>query len=218
MKALVFALVVPLAACGKPHTPEVATGSGSATGPGAGGGPATAGSAASSVATVGSGSAAGGAPVAGAASPTTGSGSAAGGHGERSEAARTLEGFDRVFAPIWKLEGGAHIRAKCAHTKQLEARLHDLPSEIPGSKSQDWVTARDDLAVLVGELGLHCEQIPKTAFKSDDELGHMGGYFPDTGAMLREAYSRLVAVVPDASPVGAHAGDPMPAADPGAQK
>jgi len=203
MKALALALVV-VSGCSKKPAAEAGPGSGSVGPPGS--------ASASSTGSAAAGSATPGATSGAAATPGAPSSP---GSAERSAAALALEDFDRVYAPITKLTGAARIRAVCTNAKLLSQKAHALPDAPSASAAAAWDEAERQLAQRVDELEHICLQISRAAFGKDDELATHDGDFPDSdGHLLHNAYARLVALVPDAAPVGTHADDPLPAADP----
>ena len=132
----------------------------------------------------------------------------------RSASARGLEDFDRAFAPIAKLSGGAQLRALCTHRRVLDEKSVPLVTSGP-TGSASWDEDARALVGIVGAISHGCDQIPKKAFASDEalvenDLGSAG----ELVKPLHEAFAKLIASVPDARPIDAHAGDPLPPADP----
>ncbi len=134
---------------------------------------------------------------------------------ERSAAARALDDVGRMYEPIVQLADGPRIRAACGHAKSLGAAAHALVDSPTGVDAQKW---RDDVRELSGdveELQRICIQIPKADFGKDESLADHAGDFPDVdGKRLYDAYAKLVVLVPDATPIGAHTKDPVTTSEP----
>lgn len=198
MKRLALGFAVVMMGCAKKPAEKAAANAGS-----------------SAPASAGSGSAAGSSTGSMAASQhnavAPGMGSAA--QSQLSPAARAIDDFDRAFAPIVKLDGGARVRALCTHIKTLEDRSTALVRVSPAGVS-DWDDAARSLAGLVGDIGHGCKQIPQKAYASDQALedGDVASV-GDMAGSLHDAFKQLAALVPDAKPIDTHAGDALLPAD-----
>lgn len=96
-----------------------------------------------------------------------------------------------------------------------ERRRHALFDTSASVDAQAWLDDVRELSGDVEELQRICMQIPKADFDKDESLADHAGDFPDIdGKRLYDAYAKLVAVVPDATPIGAHAKDPVTTSEP----
>lgn len=131
----------------------------------------------------------------------------------QSPAAQALDGFDRAFAPLWKLDKVARVRETCTRVGLLRREATALVGvPAPNSAADDWKDGSQQLVALVDQVTRSCRDVPKSAFNAaalTEETSIVNSAIGD----LHGAFSSLFALVPNAKPIDAHAGDPLPATD-----
>ena len=130
-----------------------------------------------------------------------------------SDAAKALDQFDQMLAPVWKLPNDKLGAAMCDLAKTLQAKADTLKSLAapPGVKADDWKSTIENVSGTMGGVMLDCFNGRPTKM-SPEEKTVQDGNDRDAMKAVHDAFAAAVKLVPDAHPIDSHANDPLPTA------